>query len=344
VPTPGFDLTVRLGANAPTTKVTLQDPAGGALDAVVSALSPWNFTETGTQTQAQACEQAPWIDPVKCSDPDLSSGPALIEAVNRTNPATGFVELGHANTTPIVLEAITVRGDLTFFATIDQAIGGTSTVQMAPGMCTIAQVSDDIDSSVPDVDIQYTEHSVGMEWLNAVPTAIKSTLIVRAEVHATSAGGAGRYDLSWLSGSMTNALSARADFVIPSGGPDAGPCPAIAWSGNGLSSLGTPPIGYCAKSADQTGVLAGRTAFTLYFVVLEVPTPIADAWYTLNTAGDGVDPSKATNYRAGISFNGDPATDADNTLDPNSCPVRQNNDGRYDTFRLRNNDGRYDTF
>jgi hypothetical protein len=338
VPGPGLNLTIKFSANAHTTNLTLLDPSGAELEnVIVAALSPWNFNDP--QSRPAACDLARWV--ANCEDPTLSSGPALIQSLDLTD-SDGFVSLAHSHantlTQPIVLEAITAHNDLTFFGTVTQ---GSGTVQMAPGMCTIATVVDSMDSSIPDVDIQYTQHSVGMSWgPNATPTAINNALVVRAEVWATTAGGAGRYDLSWQTGGSP-ARSVRADFNIPSGGANL--CTEFSWSGNGLNDVDEQ--GYCAKSADQTGVPSGRTAYTLYFVLTGVPEPITDAFYTLNTVQDGIDPSKSSNTRAAISFNGapPPVTD-DDTLNRLSCPVPENNDGRFGTFRLGSNDGRFGTF
>ena len=349
VPGPGFDLTVQMGAPAAVTTLTIQDPDGLGVNAVVAALSPWEFTSTVVGAQADACDYAPWIDPVMCDDPDASSGPALIQSVDITD-GTGSVSLGHADTSPIVLEAITERDGLTFFATIDpaDAINGVVTAQMAPGMCYIATVNDVMDSSVPNVNIIYTQHSVGMVWPGTIPTAVNNALVVRTEVHATAAGGAGRFDISWQLAGEKNARSARADFVIPAN--FSGQCPAINWSGSGLSGVGEP-ADYCALFTDQSLVTdPNRRAYLLYFVVpgvgLNVVGGIKDAWYQVTTVGDGVDPSKSNNKRASISFNyvaaGSPLNGT--VLNRESCPVRDNNDGRFGTFRLGNNDGRFGTF
>jgi hypothetical protein len=349
VPGPGLDLTLTMDSEAEITTLTLVDPDGTKLEnVVVSALSPWY-----DGIQADACAKMPWVvaAPWDCADTSDSSGPALIQSVDVTN-SDGKVELSHVEqteTTPIVLEAITVDASgQVFFATIMDAIGGTdfATVQMAPGMCSIVRVEDLIDSSIPAVDIMFSEHSVGMKWDDAIPTEINNVLIVRAEVHATLAGGAGTFDLTWQPEGKTKALSVRAAFTIPAGHEEQCSTP-MTWSGNGLSAL-VARRGYCAGSENDTGepLGEGRMPYALYFVVtLPETVVLKDAWYKLSTVQDGIDPSKALNFRAGISFNGElPPNTSDDTLNRDSCPVRENNDGRFDTYRLGNNDGRFDTY
>jgi hypothetical protein len=139
-----------------------------------------------------------------------------------------------------------------------------------------------------------------------------TTLVVKLAVHANVAGG-GSFDLKGRFGGDGGNYSARTDFTISAEGI----CTVDPMSGSLVGLGDVRAQGRCVANSlvdDQ---------YFLFFTLNQLPTPIVEAQYSIRTDGDHLDPERSgsASYERGSI----PITD----LTPAACPVRTNNDGKW---------------
>lgn len=321
---PTFAVNVQL-AGTDSMVINIVDPNGTVSGPVlVAAIS------TPRADAMSPCTKMPW-SPL-CADEMQFSGPGLLQAMSVTE--TGRIALGVApGSDPLYIEvtapqsgfedAFTLFGTLVISPEIQASSAHGHTVFLAPGMCTITTV---VDASEPsgfsELDIQRSGHGVGLRaiadelegWdLDAVP----ATIVVQAVIHATAIGGTGEFNMQYRGVTGPGNLAVRIPFSI-----EGNICSVGAATGSGTGS-GVVAVGFCSETHGATAY--STTEYTLYFTVAGLPE-LAGAEYRINAAKDHLDPSRADgSAKRNLSRGAINITD----LDPPSCPVPGNNDGRW---------------
>lgn len=321
LPARGLSLAVTLPASNHVYHPVFLDPDGNGIPGVVvAAVTPFATDYDAPADVAAACEAIPFLAGV-LEECKATNGPALVQSMDETGPL-GTASNGLAtNGERVLIEAVALVNGETLFGTLLATSGSLSpTLLLSPGMCTVETVDDKSEpAGMADVDILYTQHGIGMaisaDGANTSLDPVPSSLVVKLAVEVTNDGGVGSFALKGRFGPLGNNYSARADFVVT----DTGQCQVYGWSGSLLDLSGVGARGRCA--ADPSATDTDR--YILFFTLTGLPTPILEAQYSIRSDGDHLDPERSGS--SGYERGSIPIQD----LDPQSCPVRTNNDGKW---------------
>ncbi|HSK21286.1 MAG TPA: hypothetical protein VK912_19175 [Longimicrobiales bacterium] len=322
----GYAVSIQLTQTTGTSGKLIGLP-GNSSDVIVAALNTW--TAGPQASQAAACAALPWIQGSRladCSDPMLSDGPAVLQAMGRADHNGNF-KVG-AFGSPLVIETVLGGTGFTFFGTATESTGGQYIVHVVPGMCRVddsTTVEDETNpSGASPLDILRTFSTIGLTTALSDPTdplspmilaPVPSTAIVGAIIKSNG-GGKGELAVQYRLNSGNGMYSVKATFSITS----AGVCTIDPASGSGLGLIDGSTVGHvgtCAESVSTAG------EFKLAFVLTGLPASVdrESMVYTLKAAKDNIDAARFALQRGSIPYAGQYDT---------SCPLPTNNDGRYD--------------